>query len=66
MEAENTNFTEKQKHHRKELEQLLKRCEEVDKQLHTGGMSHLQTVKQCSESLSSCAFHMSVMGIVCS
>jgi len=52
MEAEKTNFAEKQKYHRKELEQLQKRCEEVDKQLHAGGVSQLQTVKQRSKSSS--------------
>jgi len=49
MEAEKIQFTEKQEHHSKELEALQKRRDQIDKQLHAGGVAQLPTVEESSK-----------------
>ena len=51
MEADKIQFTEKQEHHSKELDTLQKRCEQIDKQLHAGGVAQLPTVEESSKLL---------------
>ncbi|XP_065912629.1 interaptin-like [Dysidea avara] len=46
IEREKIHFTERQAKHRKDLEELQKKHEQVDKQLHAGGITQLPTVKQ--------------------
>ena len=51
MKAEKVQFTEKQEQHRREFEALQRRREQVDKQLHSGGITQLPTVEERSKLL---------------
>ena len=63
IEREKIHFTERQAKHRKDLEELQKKHEQVDKQLHAGGITQLPTVKQRSKYLP-CVYHMYITCIL--
>ena len=60
MEGEKVQFSERKALHMKELEVLQKRREQVDKELHAGGITQLPTIQQRSKYLP-CVHHTPVM-----